>query len=165
MWWLVFGVIPIIKSLMAAKILCHSLELELLYGSVPCLVQRNNPTLDVCWLLFCVIMIIKTFSWYFSFAHFGYYQNLEYGYTAQILSFVYARWPWEKSQENCFSFFNKIQDGWRITCYSEELELLHWFVPRKQLTLVICWIDFGVILTSHFHLVYIKIWWQYCISL
>ena len=69
---------------MAAKILCHSLELELLYGFVSSLVQKNNPTLDVCWLVFCVIMIIKTyifftfedFSWYFSFAHFGYYQNL-----------------------------------------------------------------------------------------
>ena len=64
-----------------------------------------------------------------------------------------------------FPFFNKIQDGWQITCYSEELELLHRFVPRKQLTLAICWLDFGVILTSHFHVVYIQIWWEYCISL
>ena len=36
------------KSKMAAKIICHSLELELLHGFVSCLVQRNNPTLDVC---------------------------------------------------------------------------------------------------------------------
>ena len=63
---------------MAAKILCHSLELELLHGFVSCFVQRNNPTLDVCWWAFCVIMIIKTyifftfkdFSWYFSFCSF-----------------------------------------------------------------------------------------------
>ena len=46
---------------MAAKILCHSLELELLYGFDLCLVQRNNPTLNMCWLVFCVIMIIKTY--------------------------------------------------------------------------------------------------------
>ena len=47
--------------------------------------------------------------------------------------------PEKKSQENCFfHFFNKIQDGRRITCYSEELELLHRFVPRKKLTLAIC---------------------------
>ena len=64
-----------------------------------------------------------------------------------------------------FLFFNKIQDGRQIICYSEELELLHRFVPRKQLTLAICWLDFGVILTSYFHVVYMKIWWQYCISL
>ena len=49
------------KSKMAAKILCRSLELELLHGFVLCLVQWNNPTLDVCWLVFCVILIIKTF--------------------------------------------------------------------------------------------------------
>ena len=24
--------------------------------------SKENPTLDVCWLVFCVIMIIKTFS-------------------------------------------------------------------------------------------------------
>ena len=35
-------------------------------------------------------------------------------------------------------FFNKIQDGRRTTCYSEELELLHRFVSSKQLTLAIC---------------------------
>ena len=33
-------------------------------------------------------------------------------------------------------FFNKIQDGRLVKCYSEELEL-HRFVPRKQLTLAI----------------------------
>ena len=43
------------KSKMAAQILCQSLELELLHGFVSCLVQRNNPTLDVCLLAFCVI--------------------------------------------------------------------------------------------------------------
>ena len=75
--------------------------------------------------------------------------------------------PEKKSGEMFFYFyfFNKIQDGRRITCYSEELELLHRFVPRKQLALAICWLEFGVIPTSHFHVVYIKIWWQYCISL
>ena len=57
-----------------------------------------------------------------------------------------------------FHLFNKIQDGRRITCYSEELELLHRFVSRKQLTLAIYWLDSGEILTSHFHVVYIKIW-------
>ena len=36
------------KSKMAANILCRSLELEPLPGSVLCLVQRNNLTLDVC---------------------------------------------------------------------------------------------------------------------
>ena len=36
------------KSKMAAKILCHSLELKLLYGFVSSLVQRNNHTFDVC---------------------------------------------------------------------------------------------------------------------
>ena len=36
-----------------------------------------------------------------------------------------------------FYFLNKIQDGRQITCYSEELELLHRFVPRKQLALAI----------------------------
>ena len=46
---------------MGAKILCRSLELEPLYGFVSCLVLMNNPTLDVCWLVFCVIMIIKTY--------------------------------------------------------------------------------------------------------
>ena len=40
----------------------------------------------------------------------------------------------KKSGELFFHIFNKIQDGRRITCYSEELELLHRFVPRKQLT-------------------------------
>ena len=49
------------QSKMVARILCHSLELELLHGFVSCLVQRNNPTLDVCWLAFCVIMIKKTY--------------------------------------------------------------------------------------------------------
>ena len=38
-----------------------TLELELLHGFVSCLVQRNNPTLDVCWLVFCVITILKTY--------------------------------------------------------------------------------------------------------
>ena len=52
------------KFNMAAKILCHSLELELLHKFVSCLVQRNNPTLDVCWLVFCVIMIIKTYIFF-----------------------------------------------------------------------------------------------------
>ena len=28
-------------------------------------------------------------------------------------------------------FFTKIQDGQRITCYSQELELLHRFVPKE----------------------------------
>ena len=37
-----------------------------------------------------------------------------------------------------FILFNKIQDGQRITYYSEELELRHRFVPRKQLTLATC---------------------------
>ena len=37
-----------------------------------------------------------------------------------------------------FHFFNKIQDGKRNTCYSQELELLHRFVPMKELTLAIC---------------------------
>ena len=51
------------------------------HGFVSCLVQRNNPTLDVCCLVSCVIMLIKTytcqdFSRYFSFAHFVFYQNL-----------------------------------------------------------------------------------------
>ena len=52
---------------MAGKILCPSLEFELLHGFVSCLVQRNNPTLDVCWLVFCVIMIIKTFFYFLGF--------------------------------------------------------------------------------------------------
>ena len=71
----------------------------------------------------------------------------------------------KKSGELFFHFFNKIQDGRRITCYSEELELLHRFVRRKQITLAICWLDFGLIPTSHFHVVYIKIWLQHCISI
>ena len=49
------------KSTMAAKILCHSLELELLHGFVLCLVQSKKPTPVVCWLVFRVIMIIKLF--------------------------------------------------------------------------------------------------------
>ena len=51
------------KSKMAAKILCRSLELELLHGFASCLVQRTNPTL--CWLVFGVIMIIKTYILFF----------------------------------------------------------------------------------------------------
>ena len=155
---------------MAAKILCHSLKLKLLYGFISCLVQRNNPTLDVCWLVFCVIMIIKTFLLFRILADISVLLILaiikiwQYGYTAQILSFVYARWPWEKSQENCYSFFI-FSTTFNITCYSKDMELFHRLVPRKKLTLAICWLDFGVILTSHFHMVYIKIWWQYCISL
>ena len=84
---------------------------------------------------------------------------IKYSYTAEMLFFGYAHWPWENCQENCFSFFiffNKIQDDWRITCYSRELELFHWFVPRKHLTLDICWLYFGVILISNFCVVYIK---------
>ena len=131
-------------------------------GFVLCLVQRNNPTLVVWWLVFGVIMIIKTYI----FSHFRISADISvllilaiikiwlYSYTAQMLSFGYAHWPWENCQENCF--FNKIQDGRQITCYSWELELLHRFVPRKQLTLDICWLHFSVILTSHFYVVYIK---------
>ena len=140
------------KSKMAAKIQCQSLELELLHGFVSCLVQRNNLTLDVCWLVFCVIIIIiffffnfTDFNWSFSFAHFGYYQNLViWLYSANFIFWV-AQWPLENCF-SCFHFFNKIQDSRRIKCYSLELELLHQFVPRKQLTLAI---NFGVILTSH----------------
>ena len=161
---------------MAAKILYHSLELKLLHGFLSYSVQRNNPTLDVCWLAFCAIMIIKTyiflnfqdFSSYFSFAYFGYYQNLViWLYSSNLIFCVCSVALRKKSGELFFffHFFNKIQDGRRITCYSEELELFHWFVSRKQLTLVICWLDFGVILKSHCHVVHIKIWWQYCISL
>ena len=64
------------------------------------------------------------------------------------------------SHEKCFSFFiffNKIHDGRRITCYFQELAcMLHRFVLRKQLSLAICCLDFGVILTSHFHVVSLK---------
>ena len=72
-----------------------------------------------------------------------------------MLSFGSAHWPWENCQDNFF--FYKIQDGRQITCYSQgqELQLLFWFVPRKQLTLDICWLHFGVILTSQFCVVYI----------
>ena len=48
------------KSKMVAKILCHSLELELLHLFVSCLVQRKDLTLDVCCLVSGVILIIKT---------------------------------------------------------------------------------------------------------
>ena len=68
------------------------------------------------------------------------------------MSFGYAHWPWKNCQENCFS-----DDGRRITCYSQELKLLHRFVPRKQLTLDICWLNFRVILTSHFKL-FVNCW-------
>ena len=50
----------------------------------------------------------------------------------------------KKVRRIVFLFFSKIQDGRRITCYSEELELLNRFVARKQLTLAICWLDFDV---------------------
>ena len=48
------------KSKMAAKIVCHSLELKLLHG---CIMPGSwkNPTLVVCWLVFGVIMMIKTY--------------------------------------------------------------------------------------------------------
>ena len=36
------------KSKMTAKILCHSLELELFHKFVLCLVQRKNPAPVVC---------------------------------------------------------------------------------------------------------------------
>ena len=112
---------------------------------------------------FLCVMIIKTyifstfhdFSWYFSFAHFDYYQNLViWLYSSNLIFCVCSVALRKKSGELFFFFlfFNKIQDGRRITCYSEELELLHRFVSRKQLTLVICWLDFGVILKSHFHI-------------
>ena len=45
----------------------------------------------------------------------------------------------------------------KILCRSLELELLHRFVPRKQLILDICLLDFGVILASHLYVVYIEI--------
>ena len=148
------------KSKMVAKISCHSLQNEMLHGFVSCLVKKKNPTLVVCWLVFGVIMLIKTyfFTFYRILADISVLLILAiikmwlYRYTAQILSFGYAHWPWENCQENCFSFFQ--QDGQRITCYSHEL--LHRFVPRKQLTLDICLLHFGVILTSHFCVVYIK---------
>ena len=118
------------KSKIAAKILCHSLELELLHGFVSCLVQRNNPTLDVCWLAFCVIMIIKTYIFLFFriladisvlliFAKLSKFGDKLYCYTAQMWSFVYAQWFWEKLFL-FFHFFNKILDGLRITCYSQD---------------------------------------------
>ena len=97
-----------------------------------------------CFLVFGVIMIIKTYIFYVL----GFYLIFQgllilaiikiwlYSYTAQMLSFRYAHWPWEIVRRIVFLFFNKIQDGQRITCYSHEL--LYRFVPRKHLTLDIC---------------------------
>ena len=58
-----------------------------------------------------------------------------------------------------FHFFSKIQYGRKITYYSQELEPLHRFVPRKHLTLAICLLNVGVILTIHviFYVVRLKI--------
>ena len=57
---LTIGIIDLIS-----RPICHSLELELLHGFVSCLVQRKNPTLVVCCLVFGVIMIIKTYFFTF----------------------------------------------------------------------------------------------------
>ena len=55
-----------------------------------------------------------------------------------------------------FHFVNKIQDGRRITCYSEDLELLYRFGPRKQFTLAIImlirfWCDSDITFSCGLH--------------
>ena len=150
---------------MATKIVCHFLELELLHGFVLCLVQRKNPTLVLCWLVFGVIMILKTYIFYilgfqliFQFCSFwllSKYGKIVIQLKCYLLGMLTG--PEKIGGRIVFHFWNKIQDGRRITCYSQELELLHRFVRRMQLTLDICWLHFGVILTSHFYVVYIKI--------
>ena len=84
---------------------------------VSCLVQRNNPNLDVCRLVFCVNMIIKT-SFFLVFRVLAYISVLLiltiikiwwYGYTGQIWSFVYAQWRWEKVRRIVFLFSTKFK--------------------------------------------------------
>ena len=76
-----------------------------------------------------------------SFARFGFCQKLVlYSHTTHILSFYLGMLtsPLKSVWRIVFHFFNKIQDCQRITCFSQELELLHQFVPSNQQTNIPC---------------------------
>ena len=132
------------KSKMAAKIMRHSLELELPLGFVLCLVQGKNPTLVVWWLVFGVITRRKT------------YMFLRFWILADIPVLLILL---------LISNFSNIPVVIQLTCMLLELELLGRFVPRKQLILDICL----YILVWFWHQIFVwftlKNWWQYCISL
>ena len=76
---------------MVAKILCHSLEFELLMDLFHVWFKGITPTLDVCRLVFCVIMILKTYIFLLSFTHFSYYKSLEIWLYSANLIFWYAQ--------------------------------------------------------------------------
>ena len=88
-------------------------------------------------------LTFQDFSWYFSFAHFGYYQNLViWLYSSNLIFCVCSvalrknsRWP-----TNHILLWR----AWTASpiCFKEAYHM------------VICWLDFGVILKSHFHVVY-----------
>ena len=69
-----------------------------------------------------------------------------YSYTAQMLSFGYAHWPWENCQENCFSFFQH-----NSGCPTNHMLISP--ICSKEATYPG---HFGVILTSHFCVVTLK---------
>ena len=75
----------------------------------------------MCWLFFCVIFIINNlyffyflgFSWYFSFAHFGYYQNLVISlYSSNFIFCVCSVALRKKSGELFFFSFFQQNSRW-----------------------------------------------------
>ena len=121
---------------------------------------RQNPmslseAWSVSWICFMFFFTFWNFSAYF--CTFWPLSKFDIGLQLKFYILGMLTSP-EKFVLRIVFFFRKIQDGRQITCYSQELELLHRFVPRKHLNypghmLIRFWCDSA----SHFYVVRLKI--------